>query len=236
MKSFRQIMEAYVENKDGAEGVHPDTFKKNLMDKDRSTNDWVQERAEKHLTGDLSHIDSKAGDAVRRWTTPEYRDVNNHLRSGGGSKETEELVGHLRRAVGGHKLPKAAWVYRGIHGPQSDKLRSLKKGDVFNNKGFSSTTLDPNRATHFGKGKDIIVTRLPKGQHALYASHSKLNNHTSEKEMVLPDNTHFKYSHHEDIEAPEYHYSGKPTGNMNKYRLHHVEVVHPTKSISIDRD
>lgn len=231
MKLLRKIITESIE----ANGVSPEKFKKDLKTGDTDYSD-VHEHGIKNLTGDISHIGSKEKDAIKNWTTPVYRSIQNHLRTGNGDTKARELSQHLSNAVEGHSIPNETWAYRGLHGPHAEHLKTMKKGDVFHSKGMSSTTLDPKRATHFAKGEDILAMHLPAGSKALYVSHPKLNSWEAEKELTLPHNTHFKYHGSSTVEAPEHHYDGTPTGAKKKYTLHHVEAIpHIGKSIQIDR-
>jgi hypothetical protein len=236
MKSLRLILENEDNN---IQGVSPTQFKKDLKSKSLPNYDWVHENAQRNLTGNISHIKGEEKHAIGRWTQPSpvgYKEINGHMRNGNGDEETDEISNHLHNAVNGHELPNATYAYRGIHANHSRSLNSLRPGDTFHSRGFSSTTLDPARATHFAKGEDIMAFHIPQGSKALYVSHPKLNSWTPEREMLLPNNTHFKYHGHETIEAPEHDYTGRKTGKTRKYKLHHVEVIpHSRTSIQIDK-
>jgi hypothetical protein len=95
-------------------------------------------------------------------------------------------------------------VYRGIKGNGLDFFEGLKKGDVFEDKGFVSTTLDTNVATKFavqGNMYQGIVLRmtLPKGTKGLYpTSVTGLTNLSSrEAEFLLPRDSKFKVLNNE---------------------------------------
>jgi hypothetical protein len=227
-----------IESKQDAFGVSPEKFKKDISEGGKDY-DYMHEVAQNHLTGDTSHIKRNEKNAISRWTQNSptgYKEINSHLRNGNGDKETREITGHLENAVRGHSIPHDTWGYRGVHSVHAKNLDKLKSGDVFHNKGFASTTLDPNKATHFARGEHMLAVHIPKGTNALYVSHPNLNSWTSEREMVLAPSTHYKYSHSENIEAPEYHYSGSPTGKTKKIKLHHVEAIPQSQDNSIQID
>ena len=235
-KTLRQILN---EQEKITDGISPSQFIKDQKSNKRVDYDWIHEHAQNHLTGDISHIDEKDKASIGRYTqnsSPGYKEINGYMRDHNAHAVGKPHALRIAHAIEGHKLPNAVWGYRGIHSIHSENLNKLKPGDVFHNKGFASTTLDPNRATHFARGEDVMAIHMPKGQSALYMSHPKLNSWTSEREMVLPHNTHFKYNGHEMITAHEHDYSGRPTGNTRQLKMHHVEIVpHSTNSIQIDR-
>ena len=234
MKHLREIIEN-VKGQD-VHGVSFDKFKSDVGSGKPLDYDWVHSNAQKNLTGDTSHIGQDHMKSIQNWTTPAYRGINTVARGGEGNSSSKRDAENLSHAVNGHALPNSTHVYRGIHSPHSDHLNTLSKGDTFHIKGFASTTLDPIRATHFAKGRDILHMTLPKGQKALYVSHPHLNSWESEREMLLPHNSHFKYLGHTDMETPEFHYTGEPTGEKKMLRFHHVEVIpHSTHSLQIDK-
>jgi len=239
MRKLRSITFVITE-KEGSEsfGISPQQYKKDIA-KGGENYDHMHEVAQKHLTGDISHIGKDEKHAIARWTQPSpigYKDINNHVRRGVGDAATKKVVGHLTDAVNGHSLPHDTWGYRGVGINTGQNLSKLKTGDLFHNKGFASASLDPNRATHFAKTGHMLALHIPEGSNALYVNHPKLNGWSEEREMLLPHNTHYRYSHSEDIEADEHDYSGNKTGRKKKVTLHHAEVIpHNENSMQIDR-
>jgi len=209
-------------------GVSPEQFKSDLKDGGHPDYDHLHQGAQEHLTGDVSHIGKEGKHAISRWTQNQnvgYKEINAVKRGMNNSLDAMRITQHLSDAVGGHQLPQSTYAYRGVHGPHAAALNKMKPGDTFHNKGFSSTTLDPKRATHFARGEDMMSVHVPQGHNALYVSHPKLNSWTQERELVLQHGTHFRYKGSEHIESPEYHYTGEPTGKTRKIKVHHVEVV-----------
>jgi len=220
-------------------GISPDQFKSDLKGKEPVDYHHLHDVAQQHLTGDTSHIDSGMLKSISRYTqnsNPGYKEINGFLRNNANSPHAKVHAENLTKAIEGHSLPNSTWGYRGIHDVHAENLRKLKRGDVFHNDGITSTTLDPNRATHFARGQDILAVHMPKGQKALYLSHPHLNSWSTEREMALPPKTSFKYNGSEPIEAHEHDYTGHRTGIKKKFTLHHVEIIpHSNKSIAIDR-
>jgi len=239
MRSLRQVITENF-NKDGvSEGISPAQFKDDLKNNASANYDKdLHKHAQRHLTGDTSHIGTDESRAIQTWTNPDgYKLINGYNRGINSSPKGKKLSEDLSRAIENHPLPNGVWAYRGVHGPHADKLATIGPGDTFHNEGFASTTLDPKRATHFARGRDILAVHLPKGSPAFYVSHPEFNGHTSEREMLLPSQTHFRYSHHEDIHnVPVHSYDGRPTGETKSIRLHHVELIPPSKgSIALDK-
>jgi hypothetical protein len=209
-------------------GTSPDELKKHSADSDALArmSDSAHEVGMNQLHGKRGPILGRdQTEAVQRWTTPEYREINNHLRGTDHSKRAAKVAGHLQSAILDHSLEHSVHAYRGVHGPQAESLNKLNSGDKFSYPGFHAMTIDPKRATHFAKGEDMIHTVVPKGHPALYSSHPEINSWTQERELTLPHHSSFKYLGHEQIDMPEYHYTGTPTGRNRSIRLHHVEVM-----------
>jgi hypothetical protein len=219
-------------------GISPHEFKHDVQHENPMDYDHVHQEGQEHLTGDISHIKKEHKSAIGQWTTPTYRDINDHLRSGNGGSHAEHLANRLTEAIGGHSLPNATFAYRGVHGKHADNLKKLQPGDVFKHEGFGSTTLDPRRSTHFAKGNDMMAIHMPKGSNALYSSHPKLNSWNAEREMTMQNGQNLMYHGSEMIHnVPEHNYSGQPTGRKVSVRMHHVTLVtEPKAAISLDRD
>ena len=87
-------------------------------------------------------------------------------------------------------------AYRGVN-DNSEFFTNLKVGDVFEDKGFVSTTLDPDIATSFSAsalyGK-ILQFHLPKGTKGLFPEYFLGDEVYSwkEREFLLPRNSNFK--------------------------------------------
>lgn len=96
-------------------------------------------------------------------------------------------------------LAKETTVYRGIKGNGLDFFESLKAGDVFQDKGFVSTTLDTDVATKFsvqgGMYQGVVLRmNLPAGTKGLFPTTvTGLSSISSrEAEFVLPRGSKFR--------------------------------------------
>ena len=223
-----------------AEGITPSQYKKDSK-KDKPTDyDEVHDHAIRNLTGDISSISKEQKHSISRWTQnsePGYKEMNNHMKGDKvGTKEVQKHCNNLTDVINSHELPNSTYAYRGIQRGTAESVRSLKPGDHWSNKGFASTSLDPNRSTHFGHG-DIMAIHAPKGTKAIYSSHPKLNNHTDERELTFPHNTHMRFNGRETFEVHAHHYDGTPKREKQTITLHHFTVVpHTNVQGELDRE
>ena len=117
-----------------------------------------------------------------------------------GEGQVQYMIDGLDAAIkAAPPLSSETTVYRGIKGNGLDFFETLNSGDVFQDKGFVSTTLDTDVATAFsvqGNMYQGIVMRmkLPAGTKGLYPTTvTGLNSLSSrEAEFVLPRDSKFK--------------------------------------------
>lgn len=178
------------------------------------------------LMGKLSDQSLASKDAIQHWTTKDgYQKIQNHL----NGIETNAAAGmeakQLQDAILSQTLEEGVHAWRGVHGPQAMHLQVMMEGDEWTIDGFIPTTLDPKRATHYSKGKDLIHVSVPAGANALYVSHPQLNSWDAERELLLPAGTTLKYKAAKTINLPQYDYTGKKTGGMTEMTLHEMELV-----------
>ena len=168
---------------------------------------------------------------IGTWTDPSgYKMIQNHLNGVQTSPHAAEVADKLQKAILSTELLSPVNTYRGVHGPQLDMISAMQPGDVWTQKGFAGSTLDPKRATHYakgGQGGDMIHMVLPKGSKALYVSNPALNSWEAEREMLLPAGSTFKYIGKTTINLPQYDYSGNKVGEGGPVTLHQVEVMQP---------
>jgi hypothetical protein len=97
---------------------------------------------------------------------------------------------HLDSAIGKHITLYDAHVWRGI----THKLKA-KKGDIIQDKGYTSTSFRPNAAMAFLDMENnlrhhLIHIKIPAYSRAVYMHH---NNSSEEQEVLLPRGSKFKY-------------------------------------------
>lgn len=213
------------------------TFKADTAAKKTGGYDAELHKQGMHLMGDTSKFSKHEKTSMQTWTDPSgYKSINGHLRGTSPSRDGAEHVKHLDSAMEKTHVPEKTDLYRGIHGPHHDNFSKLKPGDTFHNKGYTATTIDPRRASHYTRdGGSMLHVSVPEGHKALYVSHPEVNGHTSEREVLLPHHTHFQYNHSEQVTVPEHHYSGSPTGRTKSITVHHVSVV-PSHDMSHQLD
>lgn len=108
-----------------------------------------------HIGPDSSTRDQLAASLWNEYQSPqEYGDINHSLRDNATVQgvTAAAIRGHVddMYALMGYKLPKPMTVYRAIHaggGSGMDWQKALAPGTIFQDKGFMSSTADPNFAT-----------------------------------------------------------------------------------------
>jgi len=132
--------------------------------------------------------------AILEYTGTAYTEINNHLRLGEQvSRKAKEAIQDLDAAFKGAKSPAAITAYRtlSLDNPLGKRVRegSLKVGTVLEDKGFVSTTLDPNYA--YNKGLKLVM-KVPKGYPAIWVDDPPSDDYTAnpgEKEVLLKRDT-----------------------------------------------
>jgi hypothetical protein len=116
------------------------------------------------------------------------------------TEQVKYLIAGLDAAIdSAPPLLKDTVVYRGVKGNGLDFFESLKPGNVYTDKGFSSTSLDSSIATKFATSGSmyqgiVLRMKLPAGTKGLYpTSVTGLTSLSSrESEFLLPRNSSFK--------------------------------------------
>jgi hypothetical protein len=114
---------------------------------------------------------------------------------------------HLDNLLRKHKIEHDVHLWRGISfEPQ------YKKGDIFHDKGYTSTSTHPGKADSFGLGDHLFHIKVPKGSNAIDVN-SILGKHPRdyEKEVLLPRNSKFRYN-------------GLKTNNIGQ-KIHHLTYI-----------
>ena len=146
-------------------------------------------------------IDGKYKGAVNAYQTATGYTINEALRDPQISEgQVQPYIDGLDNAIkDASSTSEDMTVYRGIKGNGLDFFESLKSGDVFQDKGFVSTTLDPKTVTKFsvqGSMYQGIVMRMqiPAGSKGLFPmSVTGMGQASSrEAEFILPRDSKFK--------------------------------------------
>jgi len=174
------------------------------------------------------HLNPQEQSAVNYWGQPSgYKDINGYLRGVHNNSSAAMLsVKHLDTAMS--PLPQDTIAWRGLHGPHAEALKGLQPGETFYNAGYTATTIDPRRATHYGMKDDpgiILNYHLPEGHPALYTSHPDAGGWSqNERELLLPHGAPFKLIGKENIKAPVWDYNGNVTSaTPRNFTVYHVE-------------
>lgn len=142
-------------------------------------------------------------------TTPDgHKNINDHLR--GKFKLFHRIpkdvlndhVKNIDSLIDKHTLNHNTHVWRGITNKAVKKFGIGKKDHILHDKGFVSTSMDPEQARKFSNGIEksdslkpdhLVHIRLPKGTKAAYL-HNSIG-YGDEHEVLLPRDSRFKYSH-----------------------------------------
>lgn len=125
-----------------------------------------------------------------------YKDINTSLRNGAPNANANAMKRLMRDR--GTPLPEQVSLDRGVTGAAAARIRGLKQGAVFEDKGFVSTTWNHSNvsgknskaASFAGQGGLIMRITAPKGMKVLPGT-------SYESELILPAGTRFQVSHYE---------------------------------------
>ena len=133
--------------------------------------------------------------AVQTYTGSAYESMNKYLRGQSGYTGYEQEIKDCAKALSKASLPKDTYVTRGSDYNMLDALgvkysaddKSKIIGQVVTDKGFTSTSIDPNS----GFDKDIqYVIKVPKGSQAMYVS--SISAYSSEQELLINKGAKFE--------------------------------------------
>lgn len=129
-------------------------------------------------------------DALTDYTGGGYEYVNSYLRGQDvpsyGLASAKELQQEIDKSFNNAPpIPKNMIVYREMSG---EPLAGLKPGDVFQDKGFVSTTIKSD--LNFAPGASKLEIRVPKGSKGIYIQ--SISQYKSEQEMLLNRGSKFK--------------------------------------------
>lgn len=151
--------------------------------------------------------------AVGSYSGSGYSHMNDSLRSGGSITPGSETA-HVKEYLDGCHFPEEATLYRGVGGTFASMLiGALAKGSVFQDRGFSSTTIRPDMGFVDGASLKIKIS-VPKG--ARGASIKHLSHHSNEDEILFTAGTHYRV-----LELPD------KDNHPNNEAWLHVEMLLP---------
>lgn len=153
--------------------------------------------------------------AIKNYTGHHYDSINNHLRHGKALEEPgseQKAIDNLQEYLLNGQAPEDLVIYRKVTGTYSQILRSIMyEGGSFQEKGFSSTSADPE----VWHGDMQFVISIKKGQKGSYVDASSA--HSGEKEFILPKDTRYSVKKIHTVQP------GQPTYGGVNYRVH-VEI------------
>jgi hypothetical protein len=180
-------------------------------------NDWIKEELsvfssdadrEKYIEDTINsqrvsgYDNTKYSGAVERYESKIGYDINEALRdpqiSDDGYMNTVSELDEAIDAI--EPISQEVIAYRGVKGNGLDFFETKKVGDTWEDKGFTSTTIDPYIAKQFGGVSGyyegiVFKYKLPAGTKGIFPSNftdKSTERDTSEAEFLLPRNSKFK--------------------------------------------
>lgn len=83
----------------------------------------------------------KIGESVKIYAGEGYKDIREHLSSGKKDKELDSIVDDLSQLINDNKIQENMILNRRVKGDGVKFFKSLKKGDIYEDQSFSSTSL-----------------------------------------------------------------------------------------------
>lgn len=179
------------------------TFYGDSSQKREAMNQWVANAKKIHTPNKL---DANEEHAMFSYTGSGYRSINKYHRTGEQYDEDHkhhqplknilDQTKDLDSAIDKHPTEHNAHVWRGIYKTrnQPSHFSKMKKGDTFHDKGYVSTSFNPQVAQTFnGEHGHIVHIKVPKGSKALHPLSHDGYPSKMENELILPRNSRFRY-------------------------------------------
>jgi hypothetical protein len=175
---------------------------------------------EMHKIGNKLHDPQELSDIEKNhlsyYTGPGHLLVNDHLRGirTFSDPDIHKDISQISNAIGKHSTKHDVHVWRSYH---DIKDLGLKKGDIFHDKGFVSTSLRNNHSSHIHT--HIMHIKVPKGSNAMYLNQEKTSSYPDEHEVLLQKGAKFKYHGAKTHEVPFPADMRNPTRTMTIHRM-----------------
>lgn len=129
--------------------------------------------------------------AIQFYTADGFLEVNSMLRKPGFTPdqfdaETRGFVSQLDMTTRLSELPKNVQAYRMVSKQSMEGIANAKDGDLFEDRGFTSVSANPEPLKSLKLKKDVIEVRLPKGTPATPVAHVSTN--PGEQEIIVARN------------------------------------------------
>lgn len=172
----------------------------NVTDFKKAVDKSVTEK-EAHDFCKVTKASDDSWNALHKYCDDDYMRINESLRrpeifktlyddSPEVIKEISEIVNNIRKIFDENRTTKDVTVYRGLTSGRR-RLESLSPGDIFNDKGFISTSSSLEIADDFSGGTSRMKILVPKGSRAI--STSEITKFPNEEEILLGDNSNLKF-------------------------------------------
>lgn len=147
----------------------------------------------------LNELSKEETDSLINYREKTFRGINSRLRQNVDLDKTlKDEVKNIDSAIGKVELQQDTVLKRGIGSNAASFFESLKEGDTYQDKGYSSTTVSDKALDAFRgeEGSFELVINAKKGSNALpmqnLGDESLKRTYKDEKEFLLPRNSKFK--------------------------------------------
>jgi hypothetical protein len=155
----------------------------------------------------VESMSSESYASLVRYASFDYKDINGHLRGHGTNiwgkgeeglkRDVENHISHIDEAIeGAGELTENARFFRGVGLTEKllEEYENLKPGDVLEDNGYLSTSMNPQTALNYGPFNNfedvgVLIINAPTGSNAL-AIPTELTG--PEEEVLLPRGTKLK--------------------------------------------
>lgn len=159
--------------------------------------------------------------AFAKYQSAFYHDINAHLRGGANAHLAQAHavaeIPHLHSILGKQSLARDTTLYRGFTAHEGFNPSAYKAGDIYEARGFFSTSLNKSVAKGFvdemdaGSGSVLFHIKAPKGAKALpgYKLGTGSSFQQSEREVLLGHGSRIKVDKVRKDKSGVYHFYGK---------------------------
>lgn len=205
-----------------------------------SIDEYVQRAIENKKAGFNYENDPELFEKAYEYLGQNFPQVQNYLR---GTWEPsnirerlalDEIVKSLDVLISrAPKLDRPIVVYRGVkttgyYNEYATSLKNMKPGDRFTEKGFISTSVDPEMAEGFSRNGIILEIEVPANQSVLtgmdFRANPARNNIDPEREMILPRNAQLQIVEVDGNRIVARIVDGQNVGNLKKTYKSAIEV------------
>ena len=165
--------------------------------------------------------------ALNHYSGSFHRDINDHLRFPENRMHpdyTEDVHKHylkdLDSSLEKHRTKHDVHVWRGIRNRQGAETFKANPGDIFHDKGYVSTSINPVIAANFTNDHtNIFHIKVPKGSRAINPFVHNIGS-SGEAEVLLPRGSKFRYEGSSEGKIKDKILSGN-----REFTIHHLTHI-----------